>query len=130
MKRKLLIFIYFILYSLYPHITTAQEQTLQGKTSDSIRISLLTCPRVGKYILFSGILPSATKTLPGISTLFSTMAVQFQCSQLHSPLRFRRDGLPVRSYQLRALCSRIQLPGAGRMATNTEPYSGRKGTFV
>ena len=53
MKRKLLIFIYFILYSLYPHITTAQEQTLQGKTSDSIRISLLTCASGGEiYSLF------------------------------------------------------------------------------
>lgn len=53
MKRKLLIFIYFILCSLYPHITTAQEQTLQGKTSDSIRISLLTCASGGEiYSLF------------------------------------------------------------------------------
>lgn len=53
MKRKLLIFIYFILCSLYPHITTAQEQTLQGKTSDSIRISLLTCASGGEiYSLY------------------------------------------------------------------------------
>lgn len=53
MKRNILISIYIILLAFCPHTATAQVQTQQGNTPDSIRISLLTCASGGEiYALF------------------------------------------------------------------------------
>lgn len=43
MKRKLHIYLYFIVFLLCSHIATARGQQVSGNATDSIRISLLTC---------------------------------------------------------------------------------------
>ena len=85
---------------------------MKAQRADSIRISLLTCASGGEiYSLFGHTAIRYENFTRNIDAVFNYGMFNFNAPQLHSPLRFGRDGLPVRSYQLRALCSRIQLPG-------------------
>ena len=114
MKRKLLISVYFILCSLCPHIATAQEQTPREKITDSIRISLLTCASGGEiYSLFGHTAIRYENFTRNIDAVFNYGMFNFNAPNFILRFALGETDYQLGSYQLRALWSRIQLPGDG-----------------
>lgn len=96
MKRKLLLIIYITLLALCPHTATAQTQTQQGSTPDSIRISLLTCASGGEiYALFGHTAIRYENFTQGIDAVFNYGMFNF-----NAPNFMFRFALGETDYQL------------------------------
>lgn len=96
MKRKLLLIIYITLLALCPHTATAQTQTQQGITPDSIRISLLTCASGGEiYALFGHTAIRYENFTQGIDAVFNYGMFNF-----NAPNFMFRFALGETDYQL------------------------------
>ena len=98
MKRNLLILIYFLLRLLCPSTASAQPQTPQEATPDSIRISLLTCASGGEiYSLFGHTAIRYENFTRGIDAVFNYGMFNF-----NAPNFIFRFSLGETDYQLGA----------------------------
>ena len=96
MKRNLLILIYFLLRLLCPSTASAQPQTPQEATPDSIRISLLTCASGGEiYSLFGHTAIRYENFTRGIDAVFNYGMFNF-----NAPNFIFRFALGETDYQL------------------------------
>ena len=96
MKRNLLILIYFLLCLLCPSTASAQPQTPQEATPDSIRISLLTCASGGEiYSLFGHTAIRYENFTRGIDAVFNYGMFNF-----NAPNFIFRFALGETDYQL------------------------------
>lgn len=96
MKRNIVISIYVILLSLCSRTVIAQTQVQQGNTSDSIRISLLTCASGGEiYSLFGHTAIRYENFSKGIDAVFNYGMFDF-----NAPNFIFRFALGETDYQL------------------------------
>lgn len=98
MKRKLHIYLYFIVFLLCSHIATARGQQASGNATDSIRISLLTCEAGEEiYSLFGHTAIRYENYTKGIDAVFNYGIFNF-----NAPNFILRFALGETDYQLGA----------------------------